>query len=108
MTDNDFTNSENEKRFHIINGAGNLVKYGIFCKPVLVDEETGKQYVSALDLTDLLNDLHEDKKANEHLLRVYTDFLKVEGYNITDIIDFCQKEVSKELIPQLRGDKSIL
>ena len=50
------------KRFHIINGAENLAKYGIFCKQVLEDEETGEQYISALDLMDLLNELHEENK----------------------------------------------
>ena len=29
-----------EKRFHIMNDIGNLQKYGILCKPVVVDDET--------------------------------------------------------------------
>ena len=49
-----------EKRFHIINDAGNLQKYGIFCKPVVVDNETDKKYILALDLLDLLNNQHEE------------------------------------------------
>ena len=57
-----------EKRFHIINGADNLAKYGIFCKPVLEDGETGEQYILALDLMDLLNALHdENKELNEFM-----------------------------------------
>lgn len=56
------------KRFHIINGAENLAKYGIFCKPVLKDEETGEQYILALDLMDLLNELHEEK---QHLKKLF-------------------------------------
>lgn len=51
-----------DKRFHIINGVDNLAKYGIFCKPVLEDGETGEQYILALDLMDLLNHLHEEKE----------------------------------------------
>lgn len=49
-----------EKRFHIINDAGNLQKYGILCKPVVVDNETDKKYILALDLLDLLNNQHEE------------------------------------------------
>ena len=62
-----------EKRFHIINGAENLAKYGIFCKPVLEDEETGEQYILALDLMDLLNALHEE---NEHYKALFFEIVE--------------------------------
>ena len=51
-----------EKRFHIINDAGNLQKYVILCKPVVVDDETDKKYILALDLLDLLNKLEEENR----------------------------------------------
>ena len=59
-----------EQRFHIINDVGNLQKYGIFCKPVVVDNETGEKYILALDLLDLLNSLSEE---NEELKQLITE-----------------------------------
>ena len=41
-----------------------LHEYGRWCKPVLEDGETGKQYEQALQLMDLLNDLSDE---NNHL-----------------------------------------
>lgn len=83
-----------ENRFHIINDAGNLQKYGIFCKPVVVDNETDKKYILALDLLDLLNNQHEEiqrleidledmvdiknkyKKESEKYYEMFLDFKK--------------------------------
>ena len=67
-----------EKRFHIINDADNLQKYGIFCKPVVVDNETDKKYILALDLLDLLNKFYEEneelKSELKALRKKYNDF----------------------------------
>ena len=83
------------KRFHIINGAENLAKYGIFCKQVLEDEETGEQYISALDLMDLLNELHEEnkklKQVNEML---QMDFAMTER-NLIEENEQLQKEAEE-------------
>ena len=72
------------KRFHIINGAENLVKYGIYCKPVLVDEETGKQYVLALDLMDILNELYEENKELKQALLFYLDLAVQDSSYLND------------------------
>lgn len=64
------------ERFHIINGAENFAKYGIFCKPVLEDEVTGEQYILALDLMDLLNELHEE---NEQLKMKSDNLIKISA-----------------------------
>lgn len=48
-----------EKRFYLMNVEDPLHEYGRFCKPVLEDGETGKQYERALEVMDLLNEQHE-------------------------------------------------
>ena len=74
-----------EKRFHIINDADNLQKYGIFCKPVVVDNETDKKYILALDLLDLLNKLNEEnvrlKQSQARVLRELLIYRKVASCN---------------------------
>ena len=71
-----------EKRFHIINDVGYLQKYGIFCKPVVVDDETDKKYILALDLLDLLNALHEENNNLKHALwEAETEYIHERYYD---------------------------
>ena len=44
-----------EKRFYLMNVEDPLHEYGRWCKPVLEDGKTGKQYENALEVMDLLN-----------------------------------------------------
>ena len=48
-----------EKRFYLMNVEDPLHEYGRWCKPVLEDGETGKQYEGALEVMDLLNEQYE-------------------------------------------------
>lgn len=48
-----------EKRFYLMNVGDPLHEYGRWCKPVLEDGKTGKQYEGALEVMDLLNEQHE-------------------------------------------------
>ena len=60
-----------EKRFYLMNVEDPLHEYGRWCKPVLEDGETGKQYEGALEVMDLLNVLHDE---NEQLkAQLYCD-----------------------------------
>ena len=71
-----------EKRFHIINDVGNLQKYGIICKPVVVDNETDKKYILALDLLDLLNALHEENNnLKQALWEAETEYIHERYYD---------------------------
>ena len=91
-----------EKRFHIINDADNLQKYGI-----VVDNKTNKKYILVLDLLDLLNAHQEeiikiksliDEKI-DYLQRKY-DFGQEQGFcpmhNIMHSINVL-KEIKKEM-----------
>ena len=51
-----------EKRFYLMNVEDPLHEYGRWCKPVLEDGETGKQYEGALEVMDLLNALYEENQ----------------------------------------------
>lgn len=53
---------DGEKRFYLMNVEDELHEYGRWCKPVLEDGETGKQYEHALDVMNLLNNLYEEKE----------------------------------------------
>ena len=57
-----------EKRFYLMNVEDPLHEYGRWCKPVLEDGETGKQYENALEVMDLLNALVDE---NEKLKQSY-------------------------------------
>ena len=71
-----------EQRFHIINDVGNLKKYGIICKPVVVDNETDKKYILALDLLDLLNALHEENNnLKQALWEAETEYIHERYYD---------------------------
>lgn len=101
-----------EKRFFILKDEQDPTDKNYWCirdRTFKIKDIYGHyKYDNLEEICRELNALNEENQANDHLLRVYTDFLKEEGYNITDIIDFCQKEISDELTPQLRGDRSIL
>ena len=95
------------KRFHIINDGDNLQKYGIFCKPVVVDNETDKKYILALDLLDLLNTHHEENIKIKSLIDEKIDYLQ-RKYDFGQEQGFCPmhnimhsinvlKEIKKEM-----------
>ena len=59
-----------------------LYEYGRWCKPVLEDGETGKQYENALEVMDLLNELYEEnKRLKQQLL-----------YDGDDVCGICKHE----------------
>ena len=68
-----------EKRFYLMNVEDPLHEYGRWCKPVLEDGETMKQYENALEVMDLLDELN-DKCEN------YRQALIDLGINV-DILD---------------------
>ena len=51
-----------EKRFYLMNVEDPLHEYGRWCKPVLEDGETMKQYENALEVMDLLNEFNDVNK----------------------------------------------
>lgn len=52
-----------------------LHEYGRWCKPVLEDGETGKQYENALEVMDLLNEFNdENKQLKQQMRRLYNYF----------------------------------
>jgi len=62
-----------EKRFYLMNVEDPLHEYGRWCKPVLEDGETGKQYENALEVMDLLNELNDK-----------CEFLEIENESLED------------------------
>ena len=88
-----------EKRFHIINDADNLQKYGIFCKPVVVDNETDKKYILALDLLDLLNTLHEENQELHKTINELDNCQKGQSHRINDL--YLENKQLKDLITHL-------
>ena len=88
-----------EKRFHIINDADNLQKYGIFCKPVVVDNETDKKYILALDLLDLLNTLHEENQELHKTIKELDNCQKGQSHRINDL--HLENKQLKDLINHL-------
>ena len=63
-----------EKRFYLMNVEDPLHEYGRWCKPVLEDGETGKQYEGALEVMDLLNEFNdENEQLKQLLLQFYTE-----------------------------------
>ena len=70
-----------EKRFYLMNVEDPLHEYGRWCKPVLEDGETMKQYETALEVMDLLNEFND---MNEQLKQ-----FKDKTFNLLD------KEITK-------------
>jgi hypothetical protein len=82
-----------EKRFYLMNVEDEFHEYGRWCKPVLEDGETGKQYEDALDLMELLNRLHEEKEQLKQQLELYGEIYP-NGKWITELTS---EELKKEL-----------
>ena len=60
-----------------------LHEYGRWCKPVLEDGETGKQYENALEVMDLLNELYEENKEFQNTIEtICKDFEESHGMDI--------------------------
>lgn len=65
-----------------------LHEYGRWCKPILEDGETGKQYETALQTMDLLNTLHEENELLKDDVEMYKNTIE----NFTRLV----KETSEE------------
>lgn len=78
-----------EKRFYLMNVEDPLHEYGRWCKPVLEDGVTGKQYESALEVMDLLNSFNEENGQLKKIL----GFLKND--NAEDILNVLNSQENK-------------
>ena len=81
-----------EKRFYLMNVEDPLHEYGRWCKSLLEDGETGKQYETALEVMDLLNEFNDE---NEQL--------KSENQRVSE-----QKHIYKQDWKHLCIDKELL
>ncbi len=79
-----------EKRFYLMNVEDPLHEYGRWCKPVLEDGETGKQYEGALEVMDLLNDFNDE---NEQLKKDVEYWKQVASQysNELNVFEHCKK-----------------
>lgn len=68
-----------EKRFYLMNVEDPFHEYGRWCKPVLEDGETEKQYENALEVMDLLNKLHEEKEIAIDGIKIADELIKKYG-----------------------------
>ena len=80
-----------EKRFYLMNVEDPLHEYGRWCKPVLEDGETGKQYEDALEVMDLLNAFVDDNEqlkseieGMKELLKSYRKTIKHDAKLLAD------------------------
>jgi len=76
-----------EERFYLMNVEDTLHEYGRWCKPVLEDGETGKQYENALEVMDLLNEFNDEIKELKSFIKKLTnrngEILLMNGYGYT-------------------------
>lgn len=110
-----------EKRFYLMNVEDPLHEYGRWCKPVLEDGETGKQYEGALEVMNLLNTLHEENNAFKNIIQHFIvkefkitkeDIIQGKGGDATDfssvIDEFFNNEVNiSEIQIELKGEKTM-
>ena len=84
-----------EKRFYLMNVEDPLHEYGRWCKPVLEDGETMKQYENALEVMDLLNEFND---VNEQLKQ-----FKDKTFNLLDK-EIAQNEEAIEWAKEVGAD----
>lgn len=93
-----------EKRFYLMNVEDPLHEYGRWCKPVLEDGKTGKQYENALEVMDLLNGFNDENEK----LKQQVEFFKGYREDLEEVVVENEqlKEVLGSILIEVRRDIS--